>query len=292
MFRFFSRWLNQPKTRSRTRVPLSLEALETRDCPTAPQITMNVTLLDDQMVRLSGTVMDEMPSSVFITFSGVVSDQTVPEPGGNYSLDVQASQLGWIYAQGVDDEAFGSNIVSYQLTSAVPSITLSVSYGTQRTVTLSGSVTDEVRGGRLVAFTGRVENSVFTQADGTFSLTVEAAGLGNVLASTTDPWGQASNTAQVTLTSLAPFINYFEVTHEPQGWVFLGHVNDESPEGLIVQLGGIPSLEGQTATVDSTGWFMFTVQLIPGVDRGTATAQVTDWWGLASNVALEYVYAL
>jgi hypothetical protein len=68
-------------------------------------------------------------------------------------------------------------------------------------------------------------------------------------------------------------------------WTFSGHVtDDQSVAGLIVNLGGLPSLQGITATVNSQGWFSVTVQLGTN-ESGTATAQTTDAGGLASNVA-------
>ena len=68
-------------------------------------------------------------------------------------------------------------------------------------------------------------------------------------------------------------------------WTFSGQVtDDQSVAGLIVNLGGLPSLQGVTATVNSQGWFSVTVQLGSN-ESGTATAQTTDVGGLASNVA-------
>lgn len=79
-------------------------------------------------------------------------------------------------------------------------------------------------------------------------------------------------------------IEFTGVEEGPNEWSFEGQVIGDHVEGLIVQFGGIPSLEGQTATVDANGWFQITVQLQSG-EHGTATAQTTDASGETSNLA-------
>jgi hypothetical protein len=87
-------------------------------------------------------------------------------------------------------------------------------------------------------------------------------------------------------TNHPPVISNFTASHSVGNyWTFSGQVtDDQSVAGLIVTLGGLPSLAGVTATVNSQGWFSVTVQLGPN-ESGTATAQTTDAGGLASNVA-------
>jgi len=87
-------------------------------------------------------------------------------------------------------------------------------------------------------------------------------------------------------TNHAPVISNFTASHSVGNyWTFSGQVtDDQSVAGLIVTLGGLPSLEGVTVTVTSQGWFSITVQLVPN-ESGTATAPTTDAGGLASNVA-------
>jgi hypothetical protein len=64
-----------------------------------------------------------------------------------------------------------------------------------------------------------------------------------------------------------------------------GQVTDESPGGLTVRLGGIPSAQGTTMTTWADGSFsmILTVQT-NGSDIGVVTAQTTDAQGLNSNV--------
>ena len=71
-------------------------------------------------------------------------------------------------------------------------------------------------------------------------------------------------------------------------WTFEGEITAPSPKGETVQFGGIPSLANKTATVDSSGWFVLTVQLQAG-ESGTAWAEATDCWGQTSNLATDWV---
>ncbi len=89
--------------------------------------------------------------------------------------------------------------------------------------------------------------------------------------------------------SSAPVITSFQARHlQADMWIFTGQVQDASLAGIVVSFGGLTSLQGQSATVDSNGWFTLTVQLQPG-ESGTATAQATDALGLVSNVAICWV---
>ncbi len=79
-------------------------------------------------------------------------------------------------------------------------------------------------------------------------------------------------------------IDFTGIEEGPNEWTFQGQVVGDNAAGLVVQFGGIPSLQGQTATTDANGCFQITVQLGSG-EHGTATAQTTDQWGQSSNVA-------
>jgi hypothetical protein len=231
-------------------------------------------------------VTDEAPASVVLTFSGVVSGTTTPDAAGHFSLAAEASGLGTVSAVGVDNENLSSNTAQAAVTSNAPAVTLNISYGQQRLVTLSGQVSDESPGGRTVVFAGVVQGSAVTAADGTYSFTAEASGLGSVQANTTDPWGLASNTAQRDVTSNPPSIVDFQaVVGIGNMWTFSGRVVDECPGGLIVRFEGL--IEGQTAA-QPDGMFFFTIQIPDGASGGVA-AQTTDWWGLDSNIAEVFV---
>jgi hypothetical protein len=275
------------------RAALRLESLEPRYCPAAPQITLAVQPLNSgRMVQLSGTVVDGNPASVAVIFRGVVSATTTASAAGNFRATAQASGLGTVSAVGVDDAGLSSNTAQAAVASSVPTLTLSLAYGAQRAVTLSGQVTAPAPGGLTVTFTGAAAGTTTTHADGSYSLTVTASQLGNVQAVVQDPWGQNSAPAQVTVANNAPTVTNFQAIHQSLNvWTFQGQVTDESAPGLSVRFGGLPSLAGQMVTVGSDGWFYLTITLQAG-EAGTASAQTTDWWGLNSNTALADVSPL
>jgi hypothetical protein len=68
-------------------------------------------------------------------------------------------------------------------------------------------------------------------------------------------------------------------------YVLTGRVIDESPGGLTFTLGGeVNAFRGQQVNVASDGTFSVNVTITDPTDRGQITAQVTDWWGLTSDV--------
>lgn len=89
----------------------------------------------------------------------------------------------------------------------------------------------------------------------------------------------------------APVITSFGASGSVGLWTFSGTVEDDTPAGLVVRLGGVPdSLEGKTATTDSVGRFSLTLVLqTNGTDTGTASADTTDPDGNPSNTATYYV---
>lgn len=164
-----------------------------------------------------------------------------------------------------------------------PSLTLNITYGSQRMVTLSGQVTDEHPGGLIVSFSGVVDGFAVTNPDGTFSLEVEASSLGMIEASTVDALGLASNVAAVTVASNAPQLTEVSCSEGIDNiWTFRGKVIDESAPDLVVRFAGLTSLENRTVTVEADGWFCLIVQLQPD-EEGIVSAITTDWWGQDSN---------
>jgi hypothetical protein len=82
-------------------------------------------------------------------------------------------------------------------------------------------------------------------------------------------------------------ITGFAATELGSGWyAFHGQVTGPVVDGLTVTFGGIPSLQGQSATTTSSGMFWVYVQLkTDGTDSGTATSQ-TSYMGEESDVAM------
>ncbi len=293
MLGFLTRKRRKPTPFPVRRARLSVESLESRYCLSSTSLAIdafNASVLAGHVAQLSGTVTDANPAGVTLSFSGAVSGTTTSDSSGHFSYSTTVATLGTVNAVATDQQGHSATAQA-TLSKAAPSITLSVSYGSGRTVTLSGTVTDLDAGGRTVTFTGVVSNTVNTRGDGTFSLTAQASGLGNVWASTVDLWGQSSNTASVTLTDDAPTIGNFQaVEGTNRVWTFSGTVTDgEGAGGLTVTFGGLPTLNGKTVNTAADGTFSLTIQLQVG-ENGTATAQTTDAWGQASNVAMANVH--
>jgi len=177
-------------------------------------------------------------------------------------------------------------------------LTLNVSYGSGKTITLSGDVSGGSCSPSLGGGLG-VTNVVFrgsalgvTPVDGTghFSYTTQALSLGEVDAVTSD--GQ-SNTASVILSTSAPVVSNFKAVQEGNTnyWDISGHVTDGnfSAADLTVHITGAPATvdnngAGRYAMVDSSGDFDLLVRLNgTGTDNGSIYAECTDAWGLESN---------
>jgi hypothetical protein len=160
--------------------------------------------------------------------------------------------------------------------------------GSGHTVNLTGSVSDGYPGTLVVTFSGcGISTSVSLPSSGTFSVTATATSLGSVTAVPENTGTQINgNPVSASITDAPPVISNFTSSHMVGSmWTFSGQVtDDQSVAGLVVTLGGIPSLKGVTVTTNSQGWFTYTCQLGAN-DTGTATAQTQDIWGVLSNVA-------
>lgn len=193
-------------TRPSRRARLSVERLETRDCPSAPVITSFTAVNTTQRtVQLSGTVQDANPATVQVTFSGVMSGTTSVNAQGNFSFTAQASRLGTVNAVATNSQQQSSAIASAQVTCDAPVITnfLAVYEGNgvwrfQGIVTApasQGPAGLTVNFGGLATLSGR---STTVNADGTFSIEALLApgSAGLATAQAVDWWGQTSNVAE------------------------------------------------------------------------------------------------
>jgi hypothetical protein len=154
-------------------------------------------------------------------------------------------------------------------------------------VELMGTVQDTDPGSIIVTFSGPgLSASITLSGSASFDVLTTATSLGTVNALATNQRTGQTGSASAPITDRAPSITNFTASQLGGGyWVFQGQVtDDQSVAGLVVTLAGLPSLQGVTATVNSNGWFSVTVRLKTG-ESGTATAQTTDCWGLASNTA-------
>jgi hypothetical protein len=284
------KWLTRGrnKSRHRTRPPrngvrLAFEALESRYCPSGPQITaFNASAVQGQgeTVLLTGTVSDPGASSVSVSFQGVASG-TATVSNGSFSLETSASSLGNIYAEAVDNLNLSSAQVQTQVRAAAPNITENLVQNSGTSVTLSGMVTSGSPGGLTVTFSGEVSGSTTTDANGNYSFTANAAGLGTISAQTMDVWGQASNSAAVMLSDSGPTISFSVAQAGGHNVTITGQVNAQSPGGLTVTFSGVAS---GTATTSSTGGFSYSGT---ASSLGQITAQVTDVWGVTASYSAQ-----
>jgi hypothetical protein len=285
-------WLLGTRNRSRrastpkpNRIRPRVEGLEPRWCPAGPAITaFSAAAVQGQgnTVVLTGTVTDPGASSVSVTFQGVASVTTVVS-NGSFSVQTQASALGTIVAQAIDNLSLSSSQVSTQLAVAAPTLTFTVSQAGQHNVTVSGQVTAQAPGGLTVTLSGVVTGTATTTSTGSFSWAGTATNLGQVNGAVTDVWSQTGNgTAQ--LTNAPPSIIGFTASFDSTigAWTFTGQVRDEYAAGLTVVLSGIPGQPNVSVTVCSNNWFYDTVVLNSGAS-GTVSASVTDWWGAVSQ---------
>jgi hypothetical protein len=184
-----------------------------------------------------------------------------------------------------------SNTAPALVTDPGLSLSLSVVPGPGATATVFGQVSGgSPTGGLTVTLSGVVSASVTTNADGTFTFTGSASGLGQVQAAVTDSAGNTV-TSSANLTASPPtIVNFQAINNGNNNWTFTGQVQGPYVAGLVVTLAGIPSLDNNSAsaTVQANGSFIYTITLQPG-ECGGVTADCIGCWGQASNEARAYV---
>jgi hypothetical protein len=270
--------------------------LESRNCPSdahwtivggqiGPAITsLTATVVSGKSVQLVGTVADADPSTVSVSFSGVMSGSTTADANGNFSFTANATALGTMSAVATDSLQLQSATAQVTVSCPKPGLSLSLAYLTRNTVELSGTVTAQSPAALTVTFAGVVTGTTTTDASGKFNVSLDASGVGQIQATVTDVWGQVSDAASVNVTDTAPVIsNFTAVNVGLHQWTISGTVTDATAAGITVYLGGLSELQNQTVTTDANGNFSITITVQPG-ESGTIWAQCTDWFGLQSNL--------
>ncbi|HUY87223.1 MAG TPA: hypothetical protein VMV10_00660 [Pirellulales bacterium] len=155
-------------------------------------------------VLLSGSVQDESPSGLTVSFSGVASGSATTDASGNFSFVALASGLGNVTAATNDVWGAASQPASATLSDSGPVVQLNPPQdNADGTVTISGTVSDMTPGGASVSLSGVVSGTATTDSSGAFSLTAQPSGSGTVTATATDVWNQTSSPAQTTVSSPA-----------------------------------------------------------------------------------------
>jgi hypothetical protein len=275
------------------RARLALESLEGRVVPAAPTIASLSGRIIGSHVVITGQVIDQAPGAISVSLAGAVNASVATDSTGVFEyIGDSNGQPAVVTALAVDSEGLVSApsgvTVAPNFGDQAPYLTMSFSYGSQRTITLEGMVYDENPSGIPVMISGAVPTqTVHADSQGRFTLTTVASSLGEVRGQATDFAGHNSNIVTVALTNIAPQVFELRVTCEGGNtYVLTGRVSDESPAGLTVTLGGeVDAFRGRTVVVGADGSFSLTVEITDVNDRGEITAQTTDWWGLTSNVA-------
>jgi len=91
--------------------------------------------------------------------------------------------------------------------------------------------------------------------------------------------------------NMPPSISNFNAEEIGNGlYIISGMVTDETPEGMIVTLGGSTSASGITIIVESDGSFSCMLQLATdGSDTGTISATTSDAYSLESEEVYVFV---
>lgn len=295
MFRSIpSRKKSKKSPARRQRTTLHVEALEGRDCPSAPQITaFAATVQTGHSVLLSGTIIDDHPTAAMVCFGGVATGFATPDTSGHFQLQENISQLGTVFATVNDPGGAMSNTAQAMVIDPGIALSLSVAQqGPNRIVTLTGQVSCNSPAGRTVTLSGVVSGSVTTAANGAFTYSGPASALGQIQAAVTDDWGVTATSSAMLYNNPPRIVNFQAINNGNNSWTFTGQVQDEYPAGLVVRLRGIPSLDNSNTrvTVQANGTFSYTITLQPG-ENGGVTADCIDWWGQTSNEATAFVWS-
>ena len=161
------------------------------------------------------------------------------------------------------------------------SLTLNLIPGTMKNVTLSGDLAGAANNaGQTIQFNGQVSGKTTTDANGHYSITLQATGLGQITATDADG---SSNSATVMLASPPPTIQNFTVSDSYGVWTFSGQVlaPPSSTISLVLNDGG--TFKNTQVTVGAGGNFSYSVQL-NSVDNTLVNCTATDQWGQSFTV--------
>jgi hypothetical protein len=231
MFHFFSSARKKTKRSLSQRTILHVEALEGRDCPSAPptappftgpavtvpvgtetdpgmSLSLSVAQGPNRTVNVTGQVSSSASPTGgrTVTLSGVISGSVTTNADGTFAYTGPANALGQIQAAVTDDS--GVTVTSSaMLTDAPPTIINFQAVNNGGTSwTFTGQVQHAYAPGLVVTLRGlpSLDSSVASapvQTSGSFSytITLQPGENGSVTAACTDWWGQASNEATAVL---------------------------------------------------------------------------------------------
>ena len=266
MFAFFFRTRRtKSKVKTANRRRLSVEQLETRDCPS---VSVGADLLSGNQVEIMGTVAGAGAADAVIDFNGAITGSTTADANGNFSYTTTSAAPGTVSVVALNSQQATLGTASAAIP-ASPDITLGLSYLSQQTVMLSGNVTGVNPASETVTFSGEVSGSTVTDANGNFSYIGNIAGVGAIDAVTTDSFGRASNTAQVGVTA-APIVTLSTHVFAGHAVELTGTVSGAYAAGATVTFSG--AITG-SVTADANGNFTY---MTKSASLGVVSAVASD----------------
>jgi len=268
----------------RRSAPLTLESLESRDCPSAPVInSFHATEVSAQTWTFSGTVSDQNLSMVQVQFGGLAGLSGMSasvNSGGNFSTTVTLAPGvgGYATAQAIDHSDNLSSGSASALADVAPTVTISsITYGASKEVTVAGQVVST--GGASVNFSGDASGSTTVYGNGAFSVELQSGGAGNIQAIATDSWGLVSSAAALSVAPTNPSVTLMSITYGADKMVtVMGQTSSSQPGPISVNFTG----DASGSITASNGSFSAQLQTSgPGNIQATAT----DSWGLVSSAA-------
>src|SRR6266849_4734713 len=142
MFAVLTRWRQRPRPKPVVprRARLWVEALEPRYCLWGSiSLSLHTQTFAGHLVQLSGTATGTNPVGANVTFSGAASGSATTDSAGNYSYSTTNASLGTVSAVAVDTQGRTSGTVTSAIAAPAPLVTLTLTYGSGHTVTLSGN---------------------------------------------------------------------------------------------------------------------------------------------------------
>ncbi len=257
---------------------------------------LNVVNTGGTSVVVSGTVQDSSPANDTVCFGGVVSGSTTPNSDGTFSFSTQASGVGAISAQAVNQNNQSSKPMFTEITSNVPVITnVNAEQISGDLWYFSGTVSDASPGTCQVQFAAPAESwdgtTLSVNGDGSFGYFATLSGtVGGVSVQATNAWGLQSSTVSFAATGgnpvalPGPTITNFTVTYGSNNTITLtGTVQDSSGQPVEVFFSGTPSTNGACTTTDNNGNFSLSIVLDAG-ETGTVYAEALNCYFVLSPV--------
>jgi len=150
---------------------------------------------------------------------------------------------------------------------------------------ISGRVSDNTPSTCGVVLSGAASGVVLCDASGNFDGVFDVPTPGAATAVAGDGQLQSAP-VNLDLTNAAPTITMRVTPGEGTAVTFSGTVGDEAPAGLVVVLTGGPGVSGSAIVLPDGTWS--TTISVPVGAHGTATAKVTDCYGLIGQTTGSY----